>query len=101
MVGYTSKENNDSMKVLMVDDEECSLNISKMSLKDADQTFIMFSVSTPREALNLLSEQPFDCIVSDYIMPDMNGINLCQVVKNKHNIPFILYTTTDKYSYIR
>ena len=92
MVGYTSKENNDSMKVLMVDDEECSLNISKMSLKDADQTFIMFSVSTPREALNLLSEQPFDCIVSDYIMPDMNGINLCQEVKNKHNIPFILYT---------
>ena len=45
------------------------------------------------EALELLSSEPIDAIVSDYEMPGMNGIEFLQAVREKEtNIPFIIFT---------
>lgn len=49
-----------------------------------------------RLALEFLKKQPVDLIVSDWIMPEMNGLELLQAVredKNLSKIPFLMVTS--------
>ena len=55
-----------------------------------DPAIVVESTSSLEEVLN--SFESYDCIVSDYKMPRMNGIQLAQKVREKSDIPFILYT---------
>jgi PAS domain S-box-containing protein len=80
------------MRILLVDDEEIQLDFTKISLEDADPSLRIVAVLTPTEALQMIREQPFDCIVSDYAMPEMDGIQLCAEIRKISEIPFMLYT---------
>jgi PAS domain S-box-containing protein len=80
------------LKILHVDDEENQLEFTKLFLEQIDQDVIIDSVSTPEEALEKQKNENYDCVVSDYKMLTMNGIELAQKVREKSNIPFILYT---------
>lgn len=53
------------------------------------------SVSTGREALNLMRSQPFDCVILDLTLPDMTGFELLQqlVVDSESSIPPIIINT--------
>ncbi len=81
-----------AIRVLLVDDEETQMELAKLSLEDADTSLKVTTISRPADALKLLSEQAFDCIVSDYIMPEMNGIQFCAEIRKTNSIPFIIYT---------
>lgn len=50
------------------------------------------SVTSPEEALARLQTGSYDCIVSDYQMPRLNGIELAKKIRELSDIPFILYT---------
>ena len=66
-------------KVLMVDDEVDLLAINKDYFEQEG-----FEVSTAEngfEALELISEEKFDAIITDYTMPKMNGIQFASYVK--------------------
>jgi DNA-binding NtrC family response regulator len=82
----------DTVTVLMIDDEENQLKISTMGLKDVDPSLKIVSALTPTEALRLLRSRIFDCVVSDYAMPEMDGVKLYYEVRKISDIPFILYT---------
>jgi len=75
-----------------VDDEEIQLELAKMSLEEADPSFEVTAVQTPQEALRLVPSSPFDCIVSDFVMPGMNGVEFCHEVKSQYSTPLIIYT---------
>jgi PAS domain S-box-containing protein len=49
-------------------------------------------VSSPREALEKLEKEEYDCIISDYKMPEMDGIQLAIRIREESDVPFILYT---------
>ena len=55
-----------------------------------------FSVDTDtsaQHALHSIGEQTYDAIISDYQMPEMDGIALLKAVRSSYgNIPFILFT---------
>jgi CheY-like chemotaxis protein len=78
-------------RVLLIDDEEDNAELVSLNLENS--TLKVTTTSTPSQALMLLTDQSFDCIVSDYKMPEMNGIQLCTEVRKKSNIPFIIYTS--------
>lgn len=40
-------------------------------------------------ALNLLREEPADLVISDYDMPNMNGIQLCEAMRNDPKLAHI------------
>ena len=42
--------------------------------------------------LKLLNEITFDAIISDFQMPEMNGIALLRKIRPTSDIPFILFT---------
>ena len=81
-----------SIRVLLVDDEESQMELTKLNLEFADPAFKITIKLKPLEALELITIQPFDCIVSDYQMQGMNGIQFCAEVRKTSTIPFIIYT---------
>jgi PAS domain S-box-containing protein len=82
-----------NLNVLLVDDEpEVSLYMKRMLASKAPNLSIT-TVSSGNECLERLSEQEVDCILSDYQMPGMDGMELLGEVRRKgENTPFIFIT---------
>jgi len=80
------------ISVLYVDDEANLLEIAKTYLERTGDFSVETATSAPK-ALALLQERAFDAIISDYQMPEMDGIAFLQQVRSKGDtIPFILFT---------
>ena len=81
-----------AIRVLYVDDESGLLEIGKLFLEESGEFSVTTIESTPA-ALELLKTEKFDAIISDYQMPEMNGIQfLVEVRAQFGKIPFILFT---------
>ncbi|MBS3782574.1 MAG: PAS domain S-box protein, partial [Candidatus Thermoplasmatota archaeon] len=85
---------NGSINVLHVDDEPPLLDQAKVFLEKEDEKLDVTTVQTPKKALELLEKQDFDVIVSDYQMPDMDGLEFLEKVREEResDIPFIIFT---------
>lgn len=80
------------ISVLYVDDEPFLLDICKAFLERSGDIKVETSISAV-QALERLSNESFDAIVSDYQMPEMNGIDfLITVRKQNKSLPFIVFT---------
>ncbi len=78
--------------VLYVDDEPSLLDIGKIYLERSGICNVTVAESG-FTALELLKEEKFDAIISDYQMPDMDGLELLIAVRRDYgNIPFIIFT---------
>ena len=78
--------------VLYVDDEPTLLEIGKLFLEKPGSLCVETTL-TAKEAIEKLSEKSFDCIISDYQMPEMDGIALLKCVRATYpELPFILFT---------
>lgn len=80
------------ISVLYVDDEAALLDITKLFLERSGPFQVTTTLSA-RKAFDQLAHQSFDAIISDYQMPEMDGIDFLKMVRASGNsIPFILFT---------
>ena len=80
------------MRVLYVDDEFSLLEITK-SFLELGGDFTVDIISSPLKALDLLRSDAYDAIVSDYQMPEMDGINFLNELRSRSDqTPFIIFT---------
>ncbi len=78
--------------ILYVDDEPGLLEIGKLFLEQNGQFSVDIITSAPA-ALALLDTKTYDAIISDYQMPEMDGIEFLKKVRiSGKTIPFILFT---------
>jgi len=84
---------NEKIKILVVDDIKENCEYLEILLKD--KGYKVFSAENGKDALEKLNEHNFDLIISDILMPVMDGYELCRRVKKKEtlkDIPFVFYT---------
>jgi len=82
----------DAIRVLHVDDEHSPLEFTKSFVELSDSNIHMESVATTEAALRRLEEENFDCVVSDYQMPVLNGIEFARRIRGFSDVPIIIYT---------
>ena len=78
------------IRVLYVDDEENPLIIAKTFLEKIDSEMLVNVLSSPEEALKIIDA--YQCIITDYRMPKMDGLEFAQKIRENSNVPIILYT---------
>jgi len=81
-----------TIRVLHVDDEETQLKYAKALLEMADESIHVESVISPEDALRLLKTEAYDCVVSDFQMPSLDGIEFARRIREFSDIPIIIYT---------
>lgn len=80
------------ISILYVDDEPGLLEIARIFL-EASGEFTVTTTTSAEKSLELLSTRLYDAIISDYQMPDIDGIALLKIVREKYDdTPFILFT---------
>jgi PAS domain S-box-containing protein len=81
------------IRVLHVDDDPLLEEITKLMLMDLDSSFEIDSVNCVDGALKKLSTDTFDVVISDYEMPQKDGLEFLTELREQNNqIPFILFT---------
>lgn len=80
------------VKILLVDDERGVLDTLKLFLERDGQVEVDCSPSAEK-AMQELGSGRYDVVVSDYLMPGMDGIELLKTLRNTGStVPFILLT---------
>ena len=81
------------IRVLHVDDDSSIREISKQILMDMNTSFEFDSACCVDEAFKKLATGHYDVVVSDYEMPQKDGLQfLTELRKQNTEIPFILFT---------
>lgn len=82
-----------SIKVLHIEDDGDFAEIVSAFLEQENEDFDITIETDPREGLRSVEENGFDCLVCDYEMPGMDGIEVLKKVRKVFpEIPFILFT---------
>lgn len=71
------------INILLVDDEEMVLTSIRAFLK-IETDYQVFTYTSPLQALRELDTHPIDLVISDYLMPEMDGITFLGHIKKKY-----------------
>ncbi|MDS0221492.1 PAS domain S-box protein [Haloarcula sp. S1AR25-5A] len=83
----------DPIHILHVDDEPGFAEMTASFLEREDDRFVVQTATSATAGLDILAHSDIDCVVSDYDMPDRNGIQFLEAVREESDtLPFILYT---------
>jgi len=88
-------------KVLIVDDESTGRTILAKIIQQAEQDVIVESFDNPLQALLWLDHNHPDLIITDYRMPDINGVELIRKIRAKpacQDIPIMMITVVSEKS---
>lgn len=81
------------IRVLHVDDEADFQSLAADFLSRVDDDISLVQATSGGDALEMLGDNNIDCIVSDYEMPNMDGISFLEEVRAINSeLPFILFT---------
>ncbi|MEW6185314.1 MAG: response regulator [Thermodesulfobacteriota bacterium] len=79
-------------RILIVDDEIDMLELLELIITDRTE-YEVVTTNSPLEVTDLLKKQPFDLLITDLRMPDIDGIELIERVKQVDDqLPFIIIT---------
>ncbi|MDY7034057.1 MAG: sigma-54 dependent transcriptional regulator [Thermodesulfobacteriota bacterium] len=82
---------NEDAQILVVDDEERMRNLLKKVL--AKQGFSVETSSNGIDALDKVERNPFDVIIADIRMPEMNGMDLLKAVRETRPDIYVIIMT--------
>jgi DNA-binding response OmpR family regulator len=77
-------------KILAVDDELNILELVKLYLER--EGFQVMTASSGGEALTKLSAFGPDLVILDLMLPDIDGFEVCRLVRSKSNLPVLMLT---------
>jgi signal transduction histidine kinase/ActR/RegA family two-component response regulator len=75
------------IQILLVDDNAVNLLVARMMLKKCFPKAIITEASGGAIALDMLRTQPFDLVLMDMVMPEMDGIQATQLLRQNFDAP--------------
>ncbi len=75
------------LRILIVDDDEVSLAISRRTVEQAG--YAVETASNGREALQVLAKGECRLVITDWMMPEMDGVELCREIRNRDFFGYI------------
>ncbi len=81
------------IRVLHVDDDPDFGEVVRLQLERVDDDLEVVTETHAQDGLDRLADEPIDCVVSDHEMPDIDGLEFLEAVRERHgDLPFILFT---------
>ena len=82
-----------AIRILHVDDDAAYASLMADMLEREDERFTVETELSAAEGVDRLAKDDIDCVVSDYNMPSMDGIEFLEAVREEYpDLPFILCT---------
>lgn len=83
----------ENMNVLIVDDEKEIADLVELYLKNDGYTVYKFYNGT--DALDCIENVEIDLAILDIMLPDIDGLRICQSIREKYNFPIIMLTAKE------
>jgi DNA-binding response OmpR family regulator len=80
-------------KILVVDDDPDILAILRDNLEL--DGYPVVTAESGKDALALVSKEKPDLIILDILLPDMDGIQVCRVIRKGSRVPIVMLTAKD------
>lgn len=77
-------------QILIVDDEKEIADLVTLYLEN--EGFSVFKYYSSTEALECIHTQSIDLAILDIMMPEIDGLKLCQIIREQYNYPIIMLT---------
>jgi DNA-binding response OmpR family regulator len=77
-------------RILLVDDEQAVQTLLTYPLRK--EGYEVVAATDGREALNRFSEERFDLVVLDIMLPKLDGIEVCRRLRTRSQVPIIMLT---------
>jgi DNA-binding response OmpR family regulator len=79
-----------SARILLVDDEQSIQTLLSYPLRK--DGYEVVRASDGRQALDRFGEQPFDLVVLDVMLPQLDGLEVCRRLRARSPVPIIMLT---------
>jgi CheY-like chemotaxis protein len=84
-------------RILCIEAEAHTVDLFRGCLKDSDIECEVTWVKTGRDAFRRLNSEDFDLCVLANALPDMNGVQLCSLMRHMGSeVPMLLFTATER-----
>lgn len=80
-------------RILVIDDEPQITRVLRAAL--AAQRFEVRIANDPEEGLRIFSEWQPDLVVTDLMMPEMSGVDVCRAIRSHHETPVIVLSVRE------
>lgn len=77
-------------KILQIDDDNKLSELLESYLRRYD--IELTSSITPSDGLNLFRSKDFDLVILDIMLPEIDGLELCKIIRKESNTPIIMLT---------
>lgn len=81
-------------KILLVDKDKKFLKLAKKTILEITSDFQIKTCTSAEQALELLKEENYHAVISEYVLPEMNGLKFLSHLRKKgDDTPFIIFTS--------
>jgi two-component system KDP operon response regulator KdpE len=83
-----------TQRILVVDDETQITRVLRAAL--SAQRYDVRTANDPEEALRVFEEWSPDLVVTDLMMPEISGVDLCRAIRKKDKTPILVLSVRDQ-----
>lgn len=81
------------MRILVIDDDPAMTELLRILLEPASSN--LFTANSGKEGIEIIQSQGPDVVILDLMMPDMNGKQVCEAVREFSNVPILILSALD------